>query len=359
MESPVGERGLLVLEDGSEYPGRLFGSPLAAAGEVVFCTGMVGYPESLTDPSYAGQILVFTYPLVGNYGVPPDDRDELGLPIGFESDKVQVSGIVVSTLSHDTSHWLASRSLDSWLQEAGVPILAGVDTREITQRIREKGSMLGKLLPGEEDIPWLDPNGVNLVEKVSIDTPVLYGKDGPRIALVDTGTKANIIRSLVHSGARVLRVPWDHDFLAEDVDGIFLANGPGDPKMVEATIKNVRRALEERTPIFGVCLGNQLLALAAGADTHKLKYGHRSQNQPCIEIGTKRCYVTSQNHGYAVRGESLPDGWREWFVNANDQTNEGIRHDWRPFRSVQFHPEAAPGPRDARDLFRRFVEMLQ
>lgn len=350
--------GLLVLEDGSEHAGTLFGAPLPAAGEVVFNTGMVGYPETLTDPSYCGQILTLTYPLVGNYGVPGDDRDELGLPRGFESDRVHVAGLVVSSLSWDTSHWSARRSLHTWLEESGVPGLAEVDTRALAKRLREKGAMLGKIVAGKEEIPFRDPNVENLVAGVSVPGPMTYGSDGPRIVLVDTGAKASIVRALVGAGARVVRVPWDHDVFREDLDGLCLSNGPGDPKMVGATIASVRRALEERVPLFGVCLGNQILALAAGADTYKLKFGHRSQNQPVLEVGTRRCYITSQNHGYAVQTSTLPEGWREWFTNANDGTNEGIRHDWKPVRSVQFHPEATPGPTDTAFLFRRFVEML-
>lgn len=355
----MAQRGLLVLEEGSEFAGTRFGADIPVAGEVVFNTGMVGYPESLTDPSYAGQILVMTYPLVGNYGVPGDERDELGLPRAFESERVQIAGLVVSTLSSDEHHWSAATSLERWLESAGVPGLQGVDTRALAKRIRERGALLGKLVAEGENIDWRDPNSRNLVAEASIAEPVAYGDDGPRVVLVDMGAKASIVRGLVRAGARVLRVPWDHDFFAEDFQGIVLSNGPGDPKMARATVAHVRRALDERVPIFGICLGNQILALAAGADTYKLKFGHRSQNQPCLEVGTQRCVVTSQNHGYAVNGHSLPEGWREWFVNANDGTNEGIRHEWKPVRSVQFHPEATPGPTDTAFLFRRFVEMLR
>ena len=351
--------GKLVLEDGTEFNGMLFGARTPAAGELVFNTGMVGYPETLTDPSYAGQILVFTYPLIGNYGVPENKLDSLGLPAHFESDRLQVSGLVVSALSSDKTHWAADRSLDEWLEAAGIPGIQGIDTRAVAKRIRDKGSMLAKLVPTGEDIAWRDPNLSNLVAEVSTPEPILYGKDGPLIVCVDTGVKTSIIRQLVQAGSRVLRVPWDYDFFHETFDGLLLANGPGDPKMAKASVTHVRRAMDQRVPIFGICLGNQLLALAAGADTYKLRFGHRSQNQPCQELGTRRCYVTSQNHGYAVNGQSLPEGWREWFVNANDGSNEGIRHEWQPFRSVQFHPEAAPGPTDSGRLFDGFVDMLR
>ncbi len=353
-------RGLLILEDGSELPGTLFGADPPAAGEVVFNTGMVGYPETLTDPSYAGQILNLTYPLVGNYGVPGDERDELGLPRGFEAERIWVKALVISTLASDTTHWSAKRSLHEWLAGEGVPGLAGVDTRALAGRIRERGAMLGKIVAeGGGDLAFHDPNLANLVAEVSTPEIVSYGSDGPRIVVPDTGAKANIVRCLVRCGARVLRVPWDYDFFREEFDGVLLPNGPGDPKMADATVANVRRALDEKVPLFGICLGNQMLALAAGADTYKLKFGHRSQNQPCVEVGTRRCFVTSQNHGYAVNGDTLPEGWRQWFANANDGTNEGIRHDWKPARSVQFHPEADPGPTDTAELFERFVEMLR
>jgi carbamoyl-phosphate synthase small subunit len=350
---------VLILEDGSEFPGFPFGAVLSVAGEIVFNTGMVGYPESMTDPSYAGQILVMTYPLIGNYGVPPEARDEWDLPAGFESERIQIAALVVSSAASDTSHWSATRSLASWMESSGVPGLAGVDTRALAKRIRDKGAMLAKIVADGDEPEWRDPNLRNLVAEVSVSEPVEYGVDGPRIVLVDTGAKANSIRSLVNAGARVLRVPWDHDFSKETYDGLFLSNGPGDPKMVAATVENVRRALDDRVPIFGICLGNQILSLAAGADTYKLKFGHRSQNQPCVEVGTRRCVVTSQNHGYAVNGQTLPEGWREWFVNANDGTNEGIRHEWKPVRSIQFHPESTPGPTDTAFLFDRFVEMLR
>ncbi len=354
----VPEQAVLVLEDGAEFPGVAHGAARSIAGEVVFSTGMVGYPESLTDPSYAGQILTFTYPLIGNYGVVAAGRDELGLPAHLESEHVQVAGVVVSELSADVDHWSARRSLEDWLRAEGITCLAGVDTRALTKHLRARGTMLGKIVVAGADTPFNDPNRRNLVAEVSVPEPIDYGRDGPRIVLLDTGAKLSIVRALVRAGARVLRVPWDYDFFAERFDGVLLSNGPGDPKTVVASVALVRRALEQGVPTLGVCLGNQLLALACGADTYKLPFGHRSQNQPSTELGTPRTYLTSQNHGYAVDARSLPEGWREWFKNANDGTNEGIRHDWKPFRSVQFHPEATPGPTDTNFLFRRFLEMI-
>jgi carbamoyl-phosphate synthase small subunit len=339
------------------FPGVPFGFPAPVSGEVVFNTGMVGYPETLTDPSYRGQILVLTYPLVGNYGV-PESRMTEGLDLAFESSEIQVAGLVVAEASMDYSHWSAAKGLGQWLYEHGVPGLTQVDTRALTKRLRERGVMPGKMVAGEEAIDARDPNRDNLVAVVSVKEPVTYGAGGKRVVVVDCGCKNSIIRSLVARGLTVVRVPWDYDFLADDFDGLVLSNGPGDPKMCVQTIAHVRRAMEAGYPIFGICLGHQLLALAAGADTYKLKFGHRGQNQPCEALGTSRCYITSQNHGYAVDDLTLPDGWTTWFRNANDGTNEGLRHRSRPFMSVQFHPEAAPGPVDTTFLFDQFVAML-
>lgn len=357
--------GRLVLEDGASFDGVLFGANERAIGEVVFSTGMVGYNESLTDPSYRKQLLVFTYPSIGNYGVPDAALDEFGLQRNFESSRVHVGGVIVANLADDTSHYSATRSLSNWLADQGVCGLEGVDTRRLTQHLRDRGSMAGAIVPAsrlshsddrEPDFT-VDPQW-NPVAEVSITEPREYGTDGPRVVLLDTGVKESIIRMLVVAGARVLRVPWDYDFFGESFDGLLLANGPGDPKRVDASIALVRRALEAKVPTFGICFGHQLLALAAGANTYKLKFGHRGHNQPCTEVGTPRCYITSQNHGYAVDGQTLPSGWREWFVNANDGTNEGIRHEYQPARSVQFHPEAAPGPTDTGHLLGLFMEML-
>ena len=340
------------MEDGTALPGRLFGRPRSACGEVVFNTGMVGYTEALSDPSYRGQILVMTYPLVGNYGVPPD----------FESHRIHAAALVVSELAEQYSHARAQKSLSQWLHDEGVPCLSGVDTRALTKRLRTKGCMLGKVVVGDEDIALEDPNLRNLVAGASTREVIRHEGGRTTVVVVDCGAKGRIIAELRARGATVIQVPWDYDFLQEDFDAVLVSNGPGDPSVNAATVRNLERALRLGRPIMGICLGHQLLALAAGARTYKLKFGHRGHNQPCIEVGNagahERCYITSQNHGYAVDPATLPEGWEEWFRNANDGSNEGMRHRSKPFLSVQFHPEAAPGPVDSRHLFDQFLGLI-
>ena len=340
----------LYLKDGSVFEGQSFGANVSAPGEVVFNTGMVGYVESLTDPSYAGQILVCTYPLIGNYGVPKSGF--------FESSKIQIAGLVVSEYSENYSHHAARESLGTWLKRAKIPALSGVDTRALTKKLREHGVMLGAL--SDKAIKkFSDPNTENLVARVSIKKKRVYPGGKPRIVFVDCGTKENIQRSLIALGATVLRVPWDYDFSRERYDALVISNGPGDPAMCTVTIASIQKAMKTNKPILGICLGNQLLALAAGASTYKLKYGHRSHNQPCLDLKQPgRCFITSQNHGFAVDAQSLPKDWEEWFVNANDGSNEGIRHKTKPWRSVQFHPEASPGPTDTARIFDEFIKSL-
>ncbi len=351
----------LVLEDGTVLEGFSFGAEKSAAGEVVFNTGMVGYPESMTDPSYRGQILVLTFPLIGNYGVPSEEKVEDNMKKLFESEKMQIEGLIVSDYSHVHSHWNAAKSLSKWLIENNKPAIYGIDTRALTKKLRENGTMLGKIIY-EDDIEFDDPNKRNLVAEVSVKEPIIYGEGGsPSIIAVDCGIKNNIIRCLLERGAKVIRVPWDYPINNGEFkyDGLFLSNGPGDPKMCQKTIENIKMAIQKGAVIFGICMGNQLLALAAGADTYKLKYGHRSQNQPCAEEGTKRCYITPQNHGFAVDSKTLPQGWEPWFTNANDGTNEGIRHAENPWMSIQFHPEAACGPVDTEFLFDNFLNLIK
>jgi len=373
----------LVLEDGSVFYGSSFAAEKSVAGEVVFSTGMVGYPESFTDPSYKGQILCLTYPLIGNYGVPSDEKDVFGIPKHFESNKIHIRGLVISDYSFEYSHWNAKKSLAEWLKENNVPGIFDVDTRELTKKIRERGAMLGKIIIDDKDVDFYDPNKVDIVKEVSIKKPIIYDptnnesitidensvinqinyenknkKGNKTIILVDGGVKNNILRNLIKRNLIVIRVPYDYDFFKFELDGIVISNGPGDPKMCKETISNVKKAIEKEIPIFGICLGNQLLALAAGADTYKLKYGHRSQNQPCIMEGTKRCFITTQNHGFAVDTKTLPKDWEPLFTNINDNTNEGIKHKTKPFFSCQFHPEATPGPVDTEFLFDEFVSNM-
>jgi len=347
----------LTLEDGSVFCGKSFGAALPSAGEVVFNTAMTGYPESLTDPSYHGQILCLTYPLVGNYGAPARN-EENDLYRFYESSSIHISGLIVSDYSFEYSHWNASESLDEWLKRNKVPGIYGIDTRALTKRIREKGSMPGKLEPDGTEVEFCDPNKSNLVEKVSTRSKKVYGSGKYRIILIDCGVKYNIIRNLLKRDTTIVRIPWDYDYHDEEYDGLFISNGPGDPKMCTSAIENLKRSFNKNIPVFGICLGNQLMALASGADTYKLKYGHRSHNQPVLLTGTDKAYITSQNHGYAVDNDTLEKDWEPLFINLNDNTNEGMKHKSMPFFSTQFHPEASGGPTDTDYLFDVFIENI-
>jgi carbamoyl-phosphate synthase small subunit len=353
----------LVLEDGTVLRGKSFGAFREVAGEVVFNTGMSGYVETLTDPSYRGQILVTTYPLQGNYGVPAR-RPKGSIDAPFESDGIQIQGLVCVQHSDRPSHYAATSSLGQWMSEYDVPGVQGIDTRALTRKLRERGTMRGWILRDESSIEegksrahTVDMSRV--AELVTVQDTVVYEGGAQKILLVDTGCKDNIARSLHTRGATVVRVPF-HVNLREAMkgcQGVMLSNGPGDPKDLRALAEQVRGVLDMNVPMFGVCLGNQILALAAGGDTYKLRYGHRSQNQPVQDLLTRRCYITSQNHGYAVRDESLSGEWEPWFVNVNDGTNEGIRARGRPVSSVQFHPESSPGPEDTAFLFDDFLRL--
>ncbi|MCH5328425.1 MAG: glutamine-hydrolyzing carbamoyl-phosphate synthase small subunit [Coprobacter sp.] len=350
----------LILDDGTVFRGKSFGYERAAAGEVVFNTAMMGYPESLTDPSYSGQILVITFPMVGNYGVPPRSFNSDNLSTFYESEKIHVEGVIISDYSFEYSHWNATRSLGDWLKEEKIPGIFGIDTRALTKRLREQGSMKGKIIfEHENEIDFIDPNLENLVAKVSCKEVITYNEGkSKKVVLVDCGVKHNIIRCLLKRDVTVIRVPWDYDFNTLDYDGLFISNGPGNPDMCDATVRNIRKAMTADKPIFGICMGNQLLSKAGGASTYKLKYGHRSHNQPVRMVGSDRCFITSQNHGFAVDNRTLSDEWEPLFINMNDNTNEGIRHKTRPWFSAQFHPEAASGPTDTEFLFDEFVNML-
>lgn len=350
----------LRLENGMQFKGYSFGYDGPCDGEVVFSTAMVGYPESLTDPSYSGQILCVTYPLIGNYGVPDEGTDEWGISKNFESEKIHVRGLVISDYSFNYSHWNAVKSLDQWLKEQKIPGIYGIDTRELTKILRENGSMLGMIVPDgmKKDFPVEDPNLENQVAAVSCREVIRYGKGGKKIVLVDCGVKHNILRCFVRRGIEVIRVPWDYDFNTLEYDGLFISNGPGNPEFCGITVQHIREAMDKGKPIFGICMGNQLLCKAGGAGTYKLKYGHRSHNQPVRMVGTNRCYITSQNHGFAVDNKTLGEEWEPLFINMNDNTNEGIRHKTKPFFSAQFHPEASSGPTDTEFLFDEFISKL-
>lgn len=353
-------KAVLLLEDGTAFHGYSFGSDKSTAGEVVFNTAMTGYPESLTDPSYEGQILVTTFPLLGNYGVPPQ-QSQGDLSKYYEGDRIHCRAIIAQDYSWEHSHWLANRSLSDWLKEQDVAGVYGIDTRALAKHLREKGSMLGKVIIGDDtpdSIDWYDPNVENLVGKTSCKEVEEYGQGDKTVVLVDCGVKHNIVRCLTKRGVKVVRVPWDYDFTSIPYDGLFISNGPGNPDMAQATVAHLRKAMEIGKPICGICMGNQLLAKAAGAKTYKLKYGHRSHNQPVRRVGTNTCFVTSQNHGFAVDNETLPADWEPLFINMNDGTNEGIRHKTKPFFSAQFHPEASSGPKDTEFLFDEFIAML-
>ena len=377
----------LILDDGTRFSGQSFGYEKPVAGEVVFNTAMTGYPESLTDPSYAGQLMTLTYPLVGNYGVPPFSIEGNGLPTFMESGRIHAEAIIVSDYSENYSHWNAVESLADWLKREHVPGITGIDTRELTKVLREHGVMMGKIVFDDamDNGEWkMDNYGeVNYVDRVSCKDIIVYAagesKTFPvstpkeelnsqlstlnsplkKVVLVDCGVKTNILRCLLRRGVEVIRVPWDYDFNGLQFDGLFISNGPGDPDTCDAAVQNIRKAMaNEKLPIFGICMGNQLLSKAGGARIYKLKYGHRSHNQPVRMVGTDRCFITSQNHGYAVDNNTLGADWEPLFVNMNDGSNEGIRHKRNPWFSAQFHPEAASGPTDTEFLFDEFVRLL-
>jgi carbamoyl-phosphate synthase small subunit len=360
-------KGYLVLADGTKFEGELFGSQKASDGEVVFSTAMTGYEQSVTDPSFQGQILTFTYPMIGNYGVPSEERDKHGLLKFFEGEKISVRGVVVCEYSKGFSHYRGEKSFSDWLAEKGVCGISGIDTRALTEHLRENGSQLGQIIPEGEEVKNFsnieDPNTQNLVAQVSCAERKVYTPENAtkKVAVFDFGIKNNILRSFLKRGIEVVQLPWDADISdgAEKFDGIFFSNGPGDPETIAPIAKkNVLYALENDIPLWGICLGNQILALSVGGKTKKMRYGNRGVNQPCTEHETGRCMITSQNHGYEVDGNSLPEGWHVAWSNLNDGSCEGIRHESKTAFSVQFHPEACPGPEDADILFDEFIEKL-
>lgn len=370
----IGLNATIVLEDGSTYRGMGFGYPKTVGGEFVFNTGMVGYTETLTDPSYRGQILCMTYPLIGNYGVPSNSvKDGYGLPKYFESDNIQVSGLIVHEISNVANHRECYKTLDQWLFDEKIPGISGIDTRDLTKKIRIKGVMKGALSVSENEINTKELlstikktkyDGFNFMSQVSIDTTIEYGDPTLEpIVLIDTGTKYSIIRNILRMGYRVIRVPWDTSFskiISYKPKGIIISNGPGNPKMCNSTIETVVKLFESTLPILGICLGNQIIALAAGGDTYKLKFGHRGQNKGCTDLNTNQTFITSQNHGYGVKSNTLnKTGFKAWYVNSDDDTIEGIKHQSKPIIAVQFHPEASPGPYDCMHVFEEFKELVE
>jgi carbamoyl-phosphate synthase small subunit len=373
QQTYTGYAAKLVLEDGSVFDGVGFGYPSEIAGEVVFNTGMVGYTETLTDPSYRGQILCMTYPLVGNYGVPSFDvKDEYGLPKFFESEKIQVKALLIHDLSDIASHWSCEKTLDQWLYQEKIPGICGIDTRELTKKLRVRGVMMGAVVVSESPIDDSQAKqvltrakyeGLNFMPEVSTSEPQEYGdKSKDCMIVLDTGVKYSIIRNIMRTGYRVVRLPWDATYeqvVSYDPKGVVISNGPGDPKVCTSTIKTATKLIKTSTPTLGICLGNQILALAGGADTYKLKFGHRGQNKPCVDMRNSQVYVTSQNHGYGIDPKSLgKTGFKIWFENADDDTVEGIEHKSKPIIAVQFHPEASPGPYDCMFVFDRFKQII-
>jgi len=361
---------VLQLKSGEIFRGTSFGAEMNVSGEAVFTTSVVGYPESMTDPSYRGQILVFTQPLIGNYGVPGLFKDKYGLLKYFESDRIQCEGIVVNDYATRYSHWTAVESLGEWCARHGVPAITGVDTRAIVHVLRDQGSTLSKLVVGDDaanedfsKIAYNDPNERNLVADVSTPVPVSHNPFGDvKIAVIDCGVKTNILRSLVSRGASVTVLPWNFDFnkISDQFDGIFISNGPGNPNKAMETIQNLRKALTTfHKPIFGICMGNLLLGMAAGLDVRKLRFGNRAHNVPALNMFNGKCHITSQNHGYALKDDQMPVDWAKYYVNVNDGSNEGIIHKTRPIRSVQFHPEAKGGPEDTDFLFDEYLDQIR
>ncbi len=365
---------LLLLQDGSIFYGRAFGAEADSVGEVVFNTGMVGYPESMTDPSYAGQILAFTYPLIGNYGVPSyGDCDEFGLPRFFESDSIKVRGIVVQEACTEPSHWASKRTLSKWMESEGVPGIEGVDTRALVAKLREAGVMMGILAVGaeargRERIAELlaraeSYSSQNLVKGVSVSKPTIHGNSDRKVVVLDCGTKYGIVRNMLKRGFQVVRLPYNSSYssvMKYDPEGVVVCNGPGDPRLLTETARCVGSLVDSEVPVLGICLGEQVVGMSQGAETFKLKYGHRGQNKPCVDLTTGRGYVTSQNHGYALDEKSLKGSdLRPWFMNADDKTVEGVLHARRPCMAVQFHPEATPGPYDTVFVFDRFVDAMK
>ena len=365
--------GMLILEDGTVFEGMGFGYSTVAFGEAVFNTGMTGYVEALTDPSYSGQILTLTYPLVGNYGVPdPSVKDPDGIRQNLESEIIQARGLVVHELSLTASHWNLSMTLDEWLYNEKIPGISGIDTRELTIKLRTSVVMMAALVVSDTPINVLEIkkklesakkyNDEEFMNTVSIKEPQTFGSGSESIVVIDTGVKNSILRNVRSLGYKVIKVPWNYSLekiMAYNPKGIIFSNGPGDPIKCAETMTTAKQAIEKNIPTLGICLGAQILGLAGGASTYKLKYGHRGQNKSCINLDTDQVYVTSQNHGYCIDPDSLKNtDFKLWFTNADDKTVEGIKHKQKKIIAVQFHPEASPGPFDCMFIFEELKKLI-
>ncbi len=369
------KKAYLELSNGIILEGSAIGADSCVSGEVVFNTGMLGYSEAMTDPSYLGQILVFSFCLVGNYGIPAPKGGDFFMSKGHESASIKTQGIIVSDIFDGCYHHDGGMSLEQWMTEQGVPGIAGIDTRYLVQMIRESRSLFGRIvnkngkkqktdkfdfLKNFKDNEYVDPSKYNLMPSVSTKNKVNYGKGRKKVAVVDCGVKWNILRMLSERGCEIELLPWDSDFTAADCDGWLISNGPGDPKNTGDLVERVRKEiLAFDKPVLGICLGHQILALASGAKTKKLSHGHRSHNQPVFSFPEKAAFMTSQNHRYAVKKESIRPGWDLWFENANDGSVEGLKHKTKPFFSVQFHPEASSGPNDTGWIIDKFVNLIK
>ncbi len=366
--------GKLILDDGTVLDGIGFGYSTAVFGEIVFNTGMVGYPETLTDPSYSGQILTFTYPLIGNYGVPdPAIKDDDGISSYFESDKIQVRGLVIHELSMIASHWNLSMTLDEWLYKEKISGISGIDTRELTKKLRTSGVMMAALAVSDTEIDEAkvkkqlssaqNYTTEKFMDVVSTKDEQVFGKDKKTVVVIDTGVKNAILRNIREIGYKVVKVPWNSSIekiLSYKPKGVVVSNGPGDPQNCPDTINTAKSLIEKNIPTLGICLGAQILGLAGGVDTYKLKYGHRGQNKPCVNLENDQVYVTSQNHGYCISPDTLKNSeFNLWFSNTDDKTVEGIKHKKQKCIAVQFHPEASPGPYDCKFVFEELKNLME
>jgi len=368
------KKARLELSNGVTLEGSAIGADVCVTGEMVFNTGMLGYSEAMTDPSYLGQILVFSFCLIGNYGIPAPKGGDFFMAKGHESSSIKTQGIIVSDIYDGCHHHDGGMSLEQWMIENNVPGIAGIDTRYLVQMIRESGNLFGRIVPegakkekidrfeflkNFSDAEYVDPSKYNLMPSVSTKEIKKFGTGVKKVAVIDCGAKLNISRMLVERGCEVYLLPWDADFSKVEVDGWLISNGPGDPQNTGDLVERVKKdVLGSGKPVLGICLGHQILSLASGAKTRRLPHGHRSHNQPVFSLPDKHAYMSSQNHRYAVEKKTIQEGWELWFENANDESVEGLRHKTKPYRSVQFHPEASSGPNDTSWIMDEFVKKI-